>query len=336
MRILFVDAVCYKPYDQHTLDSEPLGGTEASVVRIAEGLAKRGHTVRVTQHNRTEQSTCGATYTPFKANDDFKASHVVVLRAPLMLHTARKQYPNAKLYLWCHDLFGAKGWGENGFQALVDTQAIPILVSDFHKLNMYDTLRSVNFQGQIPAKRIYNPIADDLRPDSTEVDANKLLFFSSPHKGLEYTLKVFSYFKNVAELANMRLHVANPGYFEDAKLDTSQSIVNLGPMKHSDVVNQLRSAFAVLHLNNVYPETFGLVYAEANAVGTPFIAHPIGALAMDGLVDHPQETVDVSNEKAVIEKLVGWVKVGRPKVRGNANYRLTKILREWEELLSLG
>lgn len=329
MKVLFVDAVCNKPYDLNVLNTEPLGGTEATVVRIAEGLASQGVTVRVTQHCRTERSRQGAEYTPFKDNDDFKPTHIVVLRAPLMLRTAAKQYPNAKLYLWLHDLFDTKGWSE-GAQAIVDTQAIPILVSDFHKTGFHQMLQAIGFQGSIPSRRIYNPIEDDLRPDETQVDKDKLVFFSSPHKGLKHTLSVFDNFKNFDDLKNMKLCVANPGYFPDYDMKGLRNVENLGPLPHSAVLQHVRSALAVFHLNPDYPETFGLVHAECNAVGTPFLSSRIGAT--QEIADHPSEMIDVRDNKAVIERIRFWRNVDRPRVRGRAMIRLPKIIREWKEV----
>jgi glycosyltransferase involved in cell wall biosynthesis len=333
MRILFVDAVAPKPYDPEVLATQPLGGTEASVIRVAEGLAAKGFSVTVKQHNRDAPEAGGALYSKFGAEpaDLCKSpTHVIVLRAPMALYQARKQFPNAKLYLWCHDLFGGPGWAE-GFKAIVDTQAVPIVVSEFHKMNMYDTMRSLKLEYAIPCRRIYNPIADDLVPDDTIVDTNKLVFFSSPHKGLEHTLKVFEQFQNFDELRDTKLYIANPGYFPDHKTEL-KNVVNLGALSHSEVISQVRSALCVFHLNNVFPETMGIVHAESNAVGTPFLSSRLGATPE--LADHPAELIDVQDPVAVIERIKQW-RTGRPRVRGNIHFRLKNVVREWESLLAL-
>lgn len=339
MRILFVDPVCPKPYDPHVLATEALGGTESTVVRVAEGLGAKGLCVRVAQHNR---ETCFAdsqehepthveAYAPFGENSQYKPTHVIVLRAPMALYQARKQWPNAKLYLWCHDLFSGPAWAE-GFKAMVDTQTVPIVVSEWHKSQMYDAMRQLSCGHlSIPSRRIYNPIADDLNPDSTPVDLDKITFFSSPHKGLEHTLKVFEQFQNFDDLKDMKLYIANPGYFEDHKTE-QKNVVNLGSLSHSEIISQVRGSMCVFHLNNVFPETFGLVHAESNAVGTPFLSSRIGAT--NELADHPGELIDVLDAKAVIERVRDWRK-GRPKVRANDRFRLRNIIREWVEFLAL-
>lgn len=332
MRILFVDPVCPKPYDPETLLTQPLGGTEATVIRVAEAIASRPGVefVRVAQHNREDPFQGFAYYGPFGETGHTPPTHVIVLRAPMALYQARKQFPNAKLYLWCHDLFGGTGWAE-GFKAIVDTQAVPIVVSEFHKTQMYDVMRSLKLEYAIPCRRIYNPIADDLAPDDTIVDTNKLVFFSSPHKGLEHTLKVFEQFQNFDDLKDMKLYIANPGYFADHKTE-QKNVVNLGALPHSDVIKHVRSSLAVFHLNTVFGETMGIVHAEANACGTPFLSSHLGATPE--MADHPGELIDVNDARAVIERIRQW-KQGRPKVRRNANFRLKNVVRDWLELLKL-
>ena len=51
MHMLFIDPVTPKPYSTETLRNQPLGGTEATVVRVAEYLD-----AIVVQHNRTENA----------------------------------------------------------------------------------------------------------------------------------------------------------------------------------------------------------------------------------------------------------------------------------------
>lgn len=336
MRVLFVDSVCPKPYDPWVLANEPLGGTEASVIRVAEGLGNKlgmGGKVIVKQHCRTQETFApsAANYLPFGAHRNESPTHVIVLRAPMALYQARKQFPNAKLYLWCHDIFSGPAWAE-GFKALVDTQTVPIVVSEWHKGQMYGAMRQLGCGHlSIPSRRIYNPIDDALVPDDTITDLSKLVFFSSPHKGLEHTLKVFEQFQNFDDLKDMKLYIANPGYFADHKTE-QKNVVNLGSLSHSQVIAQVHSSLAVVHLNSVFPETMGIVHAECNAVGTPFLSSRLGATPE--LADHPGELIDVTNAKAVIERIRQW-RAGRPKVRANPAFRLTRVLKDWQELLSL-
>jgi glycosyltransferase involved in cell wall biosynthesis len=198
---------------------------------------------------------------------------------------------------------------------------------------MYETAKGVKFETPIGSRVIYNPIDNDLTPDSTPVDKNKIVFFSSPHKGLKRTLEVFKNFANFPELADVKLYVANPGYFPDHELKDIPNVINLGSLSHPDVIREVRNALCVFHLNNVFPETFGLVHAESNAVGTPFLSARFGATAE--LADHPAEFIDVSDNKAIIDRIIQWKTVDRPRVRGGPQFRLKNVLRDWIEVFKI-
>jgi hypothetical protein len=87
-------------------------------------------------------------------------------------------------------------------------------------------------------------------------------------------------------------------------------------------------------LNDKYPETFGIVHAECNAVGTPFLSYPLGATRE--LADHNQEIVnDMKSNKDVIERLILWKKTARPKVRCLNAVRMDRVLGQWLELLAI-
>src|SRR5262249_602902 len=91
--VLFYDPACQQPYDTRTLRTQALGGTEATLVRVADALG-----AWVIQHNRTEdweryrqpQRIAGIT-------------SVIVNREPRALRTLQEIYPTARFYLWLHD-----------------------------------------------------------------------------------------------------------------------------------------------------------------------------------------------------------------------------------------
>jgi hypothetical protein len=168
--------------------------------------------------------------------------------------------------------------------------------------------------------------------NNTVRDNNKLIFFSSPQKGLSHTIKVFERFQDFSELKNMKLYVANPGYYANANTESHSNVVQLGALSHQCVIDHVRSSFAVFHLNSVFPETMGIVHAEANAVGTPFLNSRLAATPE--CASHPDELIDVTNEMAVIERMIQWTKFGTPKVQANPNFRLAKIVDKWVELFN--
>lgn len=316
MSLVFYDPICPVAYSNDTLRHSPLGGTEATVVRVAEALG-----AEVMQHNRLTAE--GWYQPPYESRG---VRNVVLLRKVEELPKMREMFPNAKLHLWLHDLCGRELIDHA--DKLVAAEATIICVSDFHLNQCKDILRQAGPLPGVTVKRVYNPIEEDLQPDATVVDPNKLVFFSSPHKGIAWTLQVFQYLRNVAP--EMRLYVANPGYFTP-EYPKPEGVVDLGPLPHHEVIKHVRSALCTFYLNNVFPETFGLVLAESNAVGTPVITAPIGAARE--VLYHPSELLDVRDYRAVIQRVLAWRSGVRPRVRGKKEFRMDAVASAWRRVL---
>lgn len=312
MRILFFDPCTPRPYDLNTLQTEAMGGTEATIVRLAEAMD-----AQVEQHNRI---TTSGRYLPAGSVKD--ADHVVCVRGAGSLNPLKARFPNAKFYLLLEDL-PTRDLTDN-IEGIRAVKPIIVPVSDWHLNVVKDYLGQWEHGCRI--KRVYNPVDDDLRPDQTPVDPTKLVFFSSPHKGLAHTLKMFACLKGYT------LYIANPGYIEDYDVTKESKVVNLGPLSHRDIVNHVRTALCVFYMNYVFPETFGIVFAEANAVGTPVLTSNIGAAKE--ILWHPTETIDVQNVRAVMERLQSWQQGNRPKVKVRPEFRLKVVVEAWRRLFN--
>lgn len=324
-QLLFVDFTCPKPYSPETLKTEGLGGTEATVVRVAEALSE-WYDVYVLQHNRNEMEKYNAQYFGLNNNLEVNPTIVVILRDALALPSFRDNYPHAQLYIWLHDLM-------NPPQAVLhpiitETKTQPIFVSQWHKESSKEVLKSIGWKGEFKLDFIYNPVEDYLVKDNTEVDKYKLIFTSSPHKGLEYTLKVFKNLHNIEP--KYTLYVLNPGYVETPLIE-QDGVRVLGKLPHHKVIEEVRSSLCLFHLNYRFPETQGIVYTEAQAVGTPFISHQLGAMIENS--DHPSQIIDVKNPKEVIETVFKWTNGERPIVRCKQDFRLSNVIKKWLKIL---
>lgn len=328
--IIFVDTVCPKAYDPHTLATEGMGGTEATVTRVAEGLGET-QTVWVMQHKRATTTMGKAVYKPLKnyiLQKDYKAKAFIVLRHPAVAINLKKLHRDTPVFLWLHDVLD-QSIAEYAHE-LGQLQVGIIVVSDWHKSNLVDKLKLATSVTKWPKiARVYNPIDDDLQPDNTVVDKNKLVFFSSPQKGLTYTLRMFGYLNRA--VPETRLYIANPGYMQ-ANLTLPEHVTDLGSLPHKEIIDHVRSSLCVFYPNFFYPETFGLVMAEANAVGTPVITHPIGAASE--VLASPVQTMDVREVEPFLDRVVKW-QTERPVVRGQDAFRLTNVLKSWYTLLGL-
>lgn len=349
--ILFFDPVCGRPYDTETLRSQAMGGTEATVVRVADALG-----ALVVQHNRTSAS---GRYLPPRR--DAAITHVIVNRDSRALPVARELYPNARFYLWLHDRLRPGSTRARRLAADVTTlRALGvsvICVSDTQRHAVEAALSWMGVADRISACTVYNPVDEELQPDGSPIDDRKLVFLSSPNKGLRFTLDAFRAVRRA--MPDMRLVIGNPGY-KAATLTSLTGVEYLGPQPQQRIHAEVRTALCTFFPNFVIPETFGLVFAESRALGTPVLAHDCGA-ALEVLAD-PAQVLPVTAAVRAYERLLGGWPVGwrglparmaaaaglfdvyierirawragaRPITGPDPRFRLSAVTRRWHEVL---
>jgi glycosyltransferase involved in cell wall biosynthesis len=350
MSVLFFDPSCLEPYDTGTLRRQALGGTEATVIRVADALG-----ALVAQHNRTE--TSGRYRTPEKNPD---VTHVIVTRDSRALPRVREIYPNARILLWLHDQLkpGSKraGWLASTADLMRELAVTVVCVSDSQRRGVEAALRTLRMEN-LRTHTVYNPIDDALEPDGSPIDRNKLIFFSSPNKGLKFTLDAFRALRR--RIPELRLVVGNPGY-KVRKSVLIEGVEYLGPQPQPRIHAEVRTALCTFFPNFVIPETFGLVFAESNALGTPVLTCDRGS-ALEVLGDRSQ-VLPVTLAARVYEKLLTHVSPGwragparlaaslglfdafaeristwrdgaRPTVGPDPRFRLAAVTEEWRKLL---
>jgi glycosyltransferase involved in cell wall biosynthesis len=350
--VLFYDPACLAPYDTRTLQAQAMGGTEATLTRVADALG-----ARVMQHNRGEdwqrylrpQRLAGI-------------ESVVVNRDARALPLMRAHYPQAQLYLWLHDRVRP---GSRRAQALVaqatqlrESRVTAICVSDWQRGGVAATLARAQLAAAVRCLTIYNPVDDALQPDGTPVDPDKLVFFSSPNKGLDFTLDAFAALRR--QLPQLRLVVGNPGYKVTRVLDHA-GVEFIGAQPQARMHAEVRSALCTFFPNFVIPETFGLVFAESHALGTPVLTHDCGA-ALE-VVGDPAQVLPLPAGARLYEALAGrlaprwrpaparlaaaaglfapyaarlasWRDGARPRVGPDPRFRLSAVTAQWQALLA--
>jgi len=325
--ILFLDTVA--PHSYSPVELGGCGGTEATVCDIAEALADTGEfNVVVEQQHRVVDYNGKAHYTSQGKTRD--ARWVIVLRDPGAMLDARKRFPNAKIYQWSHDLATrdlglcyARGvYKESGCVA-------NICVSKWHRSQTIEVLKPFGYHGEFRTKYIYNPLNSDVVRTDEPYDRNKLLWLASPHKGLARALEIFHYLVKLNK--DFKFYVANPGYYPDQEA-LPDNVISLGSLSHAEVIAHTRTALALFYPNTVFPETFGKILTEANAVGTPVLTHPFGA-AQEVLDTHPGQLVSCYDTEAVIKRIMKWYEGARPIVRSKPAFKLFNVIQEWKRLL---
>lgn len=351
--VLFFDPSCLHPYDIRTLQQQAMGGTEASVTRVAEALG-----AYVMQHNRTE--TFGSYLPPQRLAG---IEHVVLNRDSRALPTVRSLFPGARFYLWVHDQLypGSKRGRRLASTAaqLRELGVTVICVSDSQRRGVEATLQHINVHERVRALTIYNPVDDALAPDGSPVDDRKLVFFSSPNKGLAYTLDAFRALRR--RMPDLRLQVGNPGY-KVRKPARIEGVEYLGPQPQARIHAEVRTALCTFFPNFVIPETFGLVFAESKALGTPILTHDCGAAAE--VIADTQQVLPITTAQRAYEgalrhfspgwralpcmvadrlglfddytdRLRAWRAGGRPTPAPDPRFRLTEVAKCWRALLGI-
>jgi glycosyltransferase involved in cell wall biosynthesis len=348
--ILFWDPSCNRPYDSQTLRHEAMGGTESSVVRIADAL--RAHVV---QHNRIE--TSGRYHPPSRIDG---ISHVVLLRDSRALPTVQALYPDARHCLWVHDQIQAGSTRGRRLAstatALCEMHVAIICVSDTQRKAVDATLRGIGIADQVRTHTIYNPV-EVAMTEHRPLDRDKLVFFSSPNKGLAYTLDAFRALRS--QLPDLRLLVGNPGY-KDARSTDVEGVEWLGAQPQARIHAEVSTALCTFCPNFVIPETFGLVFAESLALGTPVLAHDCGAASE--VIGDPSQVLPVSRWQrnyerafgklsprwrrqpariaarfgmfdAYIDRISAWRDGARPEVGPDPRFAIATVAAQWRALM---
>jgi glycosyltransferase involved in cell wall biosynthesis len=351
--VLFYDSVSSRPYsqDDFTRAEAGLGGTEMTVVRVAERLGEQ-HDVWVAQSRRqTPTTTENVRYVEPAAVHGFTPDAVVVVRNPLPLIDLRSRFPKARLFLWVQDwIFPPRSFVSRVIRRYFQYRAVKLLtrtntaviaVSQAHRDHLrqliHRTFPGNLFSRSIQSHYIYNPVciastAGDGDIEAT-VDINKLIYFSAPFKGLHRVLKVFDQVSR--HFPAMKLYVAMPPYavlnVEMEQAVRAPNIVHLGRMDHDAVIQHVRTSLCCFYPADVWPESFGLVFAESNAVGTPVLAHPFGS-APEVLT--AEQLCDAHDINGIIQRLQRWREPGqRPQLSLRPEFTLDSVVAQWERLL---
>lgn len=309
--ILFWDPSCQRPYDTQSVRDKATGGSEASLSRVADALA-----AHVIQHNRIEVS--GRYRPPGRIPG---ITHVVVSRDPRAIAVARALYPQARFLLWVHDQIhpgSTRGRRLSHSAALLRELAVTIVcVSDTQRAAVEATLRRADLAGQVETRTIHNPVVTAPMAEDALVDNDKLVFFSSPNKGLKFTLDAFGAVRR--RIPQMRLVIGNPGY-RTGQLPRIAGVRHLGPQPPAVMHAEVRTALCTFCPNFVIPETFGLVFAESLALGTPVLTHDCGA-ASEIIRDRAQTLPVTRWQRAYEQTLTGM----SPRVRRVPAYLAAKM-----------
>lgn len=323
-RIAFVDPCSAGGYDLPDLNSGGLGGAEATVLRVAAAL-QRDFDVTHYQNNRSGRfwSEAGDLQTLAQVYRAPSLGTIVVINRWKVALRLRKLHPDAAIFLWLHIYPGRHN---HKMGAVLKAAGITVITVSQTHARAFSAFMGVSERP--PVKVIYNPLADDLWPDETPRDPNRLLFASSPHKGLA---EVFGQFRTLREsIPELTLAVADPGYLRWATGPIPDGVIFVGSLSHPALIRQLRRSLCLFYPQTTFAETFGLVMAEANAVGTPALVHA-GLGANDEILTGAGQQIDGHDPAQIIARIKAW-RSTPPRIAVNPAFRLSNVARDWAGL----
>lgn len=320
--VVFCDVTAPKPYELQTLAVEGLGGTEATMIRLAEGLGSLGLKVAVLEHNLEVPLTGkNAYYLPLKYIDEIKCDNYISLRGCYGV----EKFANARKFSLHQDV--PTGLMSQMRPKFLEHDITVVAVSKWHKHAIQDLICDPNDVVNPRVVYCYNPVPDSLFvPKDVNVNyyPDKLVWPASPHKGLDRAIGLVGRAIDVSSNNKLRLHVFNPGYFgHDVVLP--HYVINHGPVPCAELWQHMSESLCVFY-PTAFKETFGCIAAEANAVHTPVLTHRLAALSET--VAGKRQFVD-TGDRQIIEKLLQWNQGERPEVYGQDKFRLSEVLKQW-------
>jgi glycosyltransferase involved in cell wall biosynthesis len=314
--VLFVSPVGNKAFTFESLGLPGFGGVEMQTIRLAEALAKEGLKVAIAEQllKDTSLSPNGVYYIPINGQDwlNIKIKNVVCIRSRGIWDI----FPNSKKFIWFHDEADKK---ENNVstwvEGMIKHNVLGICVSDWHRDNILE------HAPDIPLKRIYPMVGEEFFAKAMGYNKNQLVWNASPHKGLKEAIEIFEKLRAIE--SEMSLIVLNPGYYLEA---IPSSNVEYWQSCDQDVMRDIVSQSLCLFYPTQFKETFGMIAAEANAMGVPVASYKIAALAESSVGPF------FENERELVHRILGWREYGRPQMEGQERFREKNIIPQWMEL----
>lgn len=330
--VAFVDAFCPRPYDERSVTGEAIGGTELSVLLLARELAET-HDVTVYQHCRKE-TRIGEDGVRFEGASTWKQlaaarAHetVVILNSPKLLELWRGSDPVARLILWRHNFLGAHS--RTIGETLACTGADMVCVSNSHRCHTLDYPAKGRLLDPMRVHAIHNPVSV-IAPEEARPNFDRLIFASSPHKGLDQVLGTFNRVRQA--IPPLELWIADPGYLKPEARNLPQGVHSMGALPRPDLHALLAGSLCLFCAQKRFAETFGLIFAEAHALGTPVIAQA-GLGATDEVIADPAQLFDIADIDGIVATLERWRSGERPAPIPDERFDPKIVSETWRTLL---
>ena len=306
--------------DTHITQEE---GADAAITKIVSAL-QSDFSFRLFRSDMSAQVRCeNVVPRPLeKAFDDRRCQAFVVINSWKLACRLRRFHPDIAISLWLHLQPGRHN--RHMGRALAKAGIDVICVSQSHARQ----LKAFLSDGPLPRiSHIRNPIPDDLTPDDTPRDLNRLLLSCPPQKRLAQVLQQFAALRE--RMPDLTLEVADAGDLTCHIGPVPKGVWLRGSLPHDRLVARMRRVLCLF-----FPQTsLGLLIAEANAVGTPvLLQRGLGASA--GMVNGPHRLTRAMTLDRLESRIRSW-QADFPQIQAHPDVRLSSVAQKWRQKLTM-
>lgn len=333
MKILIVPVLAGKPWHGDTVLSEPLGGSEAAVAYLAQAFARHEHDVTVvTSHPENPMKDLfGVQYLPavqgvyehLATTETYDA--VISSRWPGVLGL---QWQAPIRALWLHDVAPQQPIKVNA-NRLVFLSRFQASTYGVGEERIGDGVHFLIGDG-VDANLVANI------PTVEKRDDNKLIWASNPDRGLALAAYIMREVRK--RWPDMKLHVfgrasvygwdTNVEWPNMPRSEDMENIVLHEPLPRAGLLAEMASAFCTFY-PTFWPETYCMATLESQAVGTPVISSPVGALpetVKGGILTH-----DLLNAISQLRNQRRWQKLSVTGIEWARLNTWDILATRWEE-----
>jgi len=296
-------------YDGTYLETQPLGGTESSVIHLAQELARRRHEVTVYTNCDGPIEHEGVRWKPLSETPPVTCELYIAVHQPELLDFVRRPRRRAVWVVWPVNQLKhyKKIWRAWWYRP------IPVLIS-LHQARTYSPF----LPHRDPHIVIPHGLPDDVRghPPLQNVPPRRAIFTSRPTLNLRELVEIWAarVLPRVpdAMIDIYGVHNLQPGQdawraWEGSHLPTGvptqvQQSVQVHPsVGRKALIEAIRSSRVLLYLGHK-AEAFCLAVAEAQALGVPAVVGPVAAVperVIDGVTGFHRADADGFAEAAI-------------------------------------
>lgn len=260
-------------YSGVTMRTNGLGGTESSVVQLAEALARAGHVV--TAFNRTRYPVDCHNVAWRSLNEPYRGPRAGLTIAVNHARLFVGDHAPTKV-LWLHNPTSLwKLMRRGNLVPIVSHRPHAVVLGTYHDAHVP---RLLPFRSR--SILLHGVGADFLRREAArDVPPPRAIFASQPYRGLDWVLDLWGEVRARVPRAELHVFVPKTAQVDQAaRLVDQAGVVVRGSLSRGALAEELRTA-RVMVIPGHEDETYCLAAAEATALGVPLVTRGIGALA---------------------------------------------------------